>query len=198
MPVDNERPPYVKFEVRPVEDRAASETNGFYSTKDVDFVVIQRPGDRDTVEKEALQWLKEMKEKGRNGLIPPTWYPAYDAAYKAYKEDTELPLNGVPLKTWPVLAPSQINQLIGAGIRTVEDLANMPDGDLSRVIIGGISLKQKAVTWLESAKGLGTMVEKLTAAQTQINDLANTVQAQAAEITKLRAQLPEPQKATAK
>lgn len=197
MPVDNERPPYVKFEIRAVEDREASVKNGYYSTKDVTFAILQRPGDKDTVEKEADPWIAEMKSKARQGLIPQEWFTAYDNVYNAFKQDLEPPLNGTSLKGWPVLAPSQIHALVSAGVKTIEDLASLPDGDVSRIIMGGIGLKQKAVTWLESAKDVGTMVEKLNAALNQIADLAATTKAQAEEIVKLRAQLPVEKKATA-
>ena len=36
MDLQEERPPYVTFEMRAVEDRAATIKNGYYTTKDVE------------------------------------------------------------------------------------------------------------------------------------------------------------------
>jgi hypothetical protein len=194
--VDNERPPYVKFEIRPVEDRDASLKAGSYVAKDVTFVIIQRPGDRDTVEKEADGWLADMKAKSRSGLIPLEWYKAYENVYEAFKQDMEPPIDGTPVKNWPVLAPSQVHTLIAAGVKTVEDLAAIPDGDISRIIMGGIGLKQKANVWLSAAKDVGTVVEKLNNALLQVSDLTALVQQLTAELAEVRAKS-EPAKATA-
>ena len=190
--VDNERPAYVKFEVRAVEDRELSVQNGYYSTKDATFVTLQRPGDRDTVEKEVEAWFREIRDKVRNGLMPAPWLQAYEAAYSAFKLDQEPPLDGTSVKLWPALSPSQVQNLLSAGIRTVEDLAAMPDGDISRIMMGGLGLKQKAQIWLSTAKDLGSASEKLNAAIQKVADLETTVAAQTAEIAALRAQLPKP------
>lgn len=109
--VDNQRPPYVTFERRPVEDRMASAASGCYRTKDVDFVIVTRPGSRDTVEKEAEVWLREIAERakpqrGQPPQIPPEWPAAFRSAYERWKNNEEEPVNGTPIKGWPVLSPS--------------------------------------------------------------------------------------------
>lgn len=173
MPIDENRPPYVVFERRPVEDRNASIAAGHYVSKDVDVAIITRPGSRDTLEKDAKTWLAEIAEKARKneGGVPPTWPIAFNAAYKAFLEGEELPVSGTPIKGWPVLSPSAQKDIIAAGIRTVEDLADIPESSLPTIGTGGIAFKQKAKAWLEAAKGPGKVTEQLNAQAQQIAEL---------------------------
>jgi len=184
--VDNSRPPYVMFERRAVEDRAASLAAGHYVSKDVDFAIITRPGSRDTLDKEAIVWLSEIREKGRMNAIPSTWFEAFNASYKAWKDGEEVPPNGTPIKGWPILSPSAQKDLIHAGIRTVEDLADMPDQELSVIGTGALSFKQKAKSWLAAAQDTGKLAEQMAALVVQITELTTLTRNQAAEIDKLR------------
>lgn len=174
MSVDENRPPYVVFERRPVEDRNASIAAGHYVSKDVDFAIITRPGSRDTLEKEAKIWLAEIAEKARKneGGVAQAWPIAFNFAYKAFLDGEELPVSGTPIKGWPVLSPSAQKDIIAAGIRTVEDLAELPESSLAGVGIGGIAFKQKAKAWLEAAKGPGKITEQLNAQAQQIAELS--------------------------
>ena len=45
-----ERPAYVRFERRPMEDKAASIREGRYVAKDVDFALVTPPYSNDCVE----------------------------------------------------------------------------------------------------------------------------------------------------
>lgn len=190
--VDNDRPPYVVFERRAIEDRNASIASGHYCSKDIDIAIITRPGSRDNLEKEAKVWLAELREKTRQQLIPPNWYDAFNTAYESWKKGEELPENGTPIRGWPVLSPAVQKDLIALGIRTVEDLAALPDGNLGSIGTGAVSYKQKAVAWLEAAKDKGKVIEQVSALSTQVAELVALTKAQAEEIKNLRAQLPKP------
>jgi hypothetical protein len=50
---DELKPPYVRFEVRSVEDRTASIESGHYVGKDVIFAIVTPAGTRDRIEREA-------------------------------------------------------------------------------------------------------------------------------------------------
>jgi hypothetical protein len=194
--VDNERPPYVMFEQRVVEDRAASIASGKYTIKDIDYVVVTRPGSRDSIEKEALVWLSELGEKARLGNAPVAWHTAFEAAYAAWKKGTEMPVNGTPIKGWPVLSPAAQENLIRAGFLTLEDLAATPDNQLTSIGTGALSYKMKAVSWLEDAKVKGTSVEKIADLSQKVADLTTLVQTLVDENKRLKALVPAP--ATAK
>jgi hypothetical protein len=183
---DYNRPPYVQWETRAVEDRTKSVESGHYVAKDVTFALIMRPGSRDRLEKEAEVWLTELKEKDRKGEIPPEWFPAFDASYKRWKAGEADPVNGTALKNWPALSPAQVQMITSNGILTVEDLAALPEGEVGSLGIGGITLRQKARSWLEAASDKGKLVEENAALKVQISDLAEQIKNLTEQFSKLK------------
>lgn len=73
--------------------------------------------------------------------------------WKAFQEGEEAPLGGVPLKEFPMMKPADIANCHRYHIRTVEDLADYPDGQLRNLGGRGVSLKKEAVKYLEYRKG---------------------------------------------
>lgn len=188
--VDNERPAYVEFEEREFEDRAMTLAKGSYSTKMVAIAIITRPGSRDSLEKVAEEWLREMKEKSRQGLIPPTWYPAYQAKYNEWKQGvTSEGVDGTAIATWPLCGKALAKAFINAGIRSVEDLAQVSDQDLQNVGTGALGMKQKAKIWLEQANGHGKTVERVADLENKLGELVILVREQAETIKAKDAQL---------
>ncbi len=183
LPDQKERPPYVQFELRPVEDRVATLANGHYSTKDVAFAIITPAGGKDTVERIADEWLAMLKKESMADppRFPPAWYQSFQAGYDAWKLGQSIPDNGTPIRTWAVLSPSQIISVLNANIRTVEDLAAANDEALGRIGLGGQELKRRAVDWLTQAAGPGKiamkleeLIAKVNAQEAQIKGLSDT------------------------
>jgi hypothetical protein len=143
-----DRPPYVSFERRAVEDREATIANGFYTTKDVDFAIITPAGSRDRVEREASLWFESIKQQTAEGRFKREWLDAYRSVYKEWQVGNEIPETGFSVRNWRVLAPSQIDMLIGLNLRTVEDLAAASDDVLDRIGMGARALRQQAVDFL--------------------------------------------------
>jgi len=188
--VDNERPPYISFEIRQVEDRAASQAAGHYVARDVDFVSITRPGSRDSLDKEALVWLSECREKARQKQMPQEWYNAFKTAYDAWKLGEELPETGTPIKGWPVMSPAAQKTLIAAGIRTVEDLAEIPESDFSAIGTGALAYKQKAKAWLQAAEGTGKAAAQIEALTVQVAELVALTKSQAEALAAVQKKQP--------
>lgn len=183
MSVDENRPPYVTFETQAMEDRAATLANGYYTEKEMDVAVITRPGSRDTLIKEATTWLKELEEKQRQGQIPPTWFPAFAASYKNWKSgETTEGITGTPIKGWSAIGAAQQKLLINVGIRSIEDLATIPDADVGQIGTGAIAMKQKAVAWLATVNSVGKTAERLAALEVSNKELAELVKKQAKEL----------------
>jgi hypothetical protein len=136
LAANDSRPPYVTFEMREIEDRNKSIEMGHYVGHDVAFAIITRPGDRDSLEKPAEDWLKELKEKARQGQVPATWLPAFESSYKSWATGETANVVGIPIKGWTVLGAAAQKTLLAAGIQSVEDLASMPDSDLERIGTG--------------------------------------------------------------
>jgi len=186
-----DRPPYVVFDFKPVEDRTASIAQGHYVTKDVPFATITRPGSKDSVVKEAEVWLKDLAENARQGKVPDSWAAGFKEKYEAWKKGESAPVNGTPIKGWPVLSPSAQKTVIEAGFLSVEDLAKAGDNEVIGIGTGAIAYKQKAVLWLEQASGAGKLVERVASLETKLSDLLTTNQALAAENDRLKKLLPK-------
>jgi hypothetical protein len=157
------RPPYVVFETRPVEDRAASIEKGHYVTKDVDVAIITPMGSKDRTERIVTEWFAQLQQQVAEGRFPREWRTEFMAAHAAWKEGRELPLSGTPILTWPVASPAQVKSLLDAKVRTVEDLAQANEETIAMLGMGGRALKDKAVSWLQSANSTGKVTEELAA-----------------------------------
>lgn len=184
--------PYIRFEVAAVEDRAASIEKGYYVTKDVHYAYVTRPGQRDTLVKDAIQYAADLREAARQNRIPPTWPASYDRLYSAWKDGIDAPLDGTPILGWTVIAPAAQKMLIQAGIRTVEDLASIPEADMASIGMGAIGYRQKAVAWLETASNIGKAAEKMAAMEIQMAEAARIMKEQAEAIKSLQAKIPQP------
>jgi hypothetical protein len=189
MKVAEERPPYVTFEVRAVEDRNASIEAGHYVATDVDYAFITPIGSKDRVERVVSEWFAKLEEDTRNQRFDPAWLRAYKEAYAAWKEGREMPVEGTAILTWPVLSPSQVKGLLDCQIRTVEDLAAANEETIARIGMGGRNLKQKALDWLSSAKTVGVKSEELTAVKQQNEDLKAKNEALAKQVADLAAKV---------
>lgn len=162
-----DRPAYVRFQRRPLEDRAASTSEGRYVAKDVDFVLVTPPYSRDVFEQVADDWLAQMKKDAMNGRLPQDWYERYVESYERWKKGEELPLNGTPIKSWPVISPAQQKNLVGLNILTVEDLAAANDEGRRRIGMGAQDLCDKAKSWLSQAKDKGPLTMENSALKTE-------------------------------
>lgn len=166
-------PPFVLYEQRSVEDRAASMEAGHYVARDVDYVVIIPRGGKDRVEKVYETWIKEQENLSRDGRVPMEWVQQYKAAYKAWKAGQALPEEGTPLKAWPVASPAQVAQCLSLGITTVEQLAQCTTEAVQRMGMGGLTLKERATKWLKDSQDQGKMLMALERATSE-NDMLRT------------------------
>lgn len=192
--VDNERPPHVAFEVRPVEDRQASIAQGHYVAKDVIFAIVTRPGSRDSSDFEAETWLKGVRQKVDAGSIPSTWLDEFTRRYEAFKRNEALPESGTPIKGWQLLPPSAQQTILQAGFRTVEELAQAGDAEIRGIGTGAITFREKARAWLDEAKTKGVSAEKIADLTQKIADLTELTQTLLEENKALKKRFEEEQK----
>lgn len=163
MQAAEDRPPYVSFETKSIEDRAASIEAGLYKTRDVDFAHVTPQGSKDRIERNVAEWFEALESQVAQGRFKREWLTGFRESYKAWKDGRELPLKGTPILTWPVLSPSQVKSVLDAHVRTVEDLAAANEETIARIGMGGRALKDKAVSWLSAASGNGKVTEELAA-----------------------------------
>jgi hypothetical protein len=158
-----ERPPFVRFEVRAEEDRAASLEAGHYVGRDVHYALITPMGSKDCIERKADEWFEKLRGDVAEGRCPKEWFNGFREAYKDWCEGRETPISGTPITDWPPASPAQVKSLLSLHIRTVEDLASANEEVLGRLGMGGRALKQRAVDWLASASSSGKVSADLTA-----------------------------------
>lgn len=204
MEISQERPPYVVFEVKVLEDRQASIEAGHYVGKDVNFACITPQGSKDRVEIQADDWIKMLAEEANRGRFNPAWLQSIRAMYEAWKQGQELPVDGYPVKNWPVLSPAQVQTFLDIGIRTVEDVAGMNEEAIHRIGMGARNLKQRAQEWLSSAdKGksseeINALKIKNTELETSNKELREALGAIRKEFEALKASIPKPDPASIK
>lgn len=150
----------VTFSQNAVQDTVETEKQGRPIYKDVDWICIRFPGSRDTIERKVRSDDK-------------TRWPKQWAAYQSNKSQEAV--SGTPLSAWPAVTRAQVEEFAFFGVKTVEQLAEMPDPALQK-FMGGQTLKQRARDFIEAAKGEAPMV----AMRAEIENLKAQVAAQAA------------------
>lgn len=187
--IQEERPPYVRFEQRPEEDRNASIRAGRQVTVDVDYAIVTPQGSKDMIPRRVDEWFTYLDSQVKQDRLNPTWLVSWREGYKLWKQGLEIPLEGTPIKTWPVLSPSQILTLQSLSILTVEDLAAANDESLSRIGMGAAQLKQRAQDWLKNASGPGKFNSEVSALRSENAGLKLRLESVEPKIAALEAQL---------
>lgn len=188
-PLADDRPPYVRFEMRAVEDRAASVATGHAMEKDVPYALITQLGARDTAEQVAAEWFTQMRQEVKNQRLPAKWLEAWEKMFDLWQKGEEMPTNGTPIKMFPVCRPSQIKMCLDMGVFTVEDLAALPSEAAGRLGIGGQTLVQKAKDWLESASDRGQLIERVNSAETRATQAEARMTAISATLEEMKTRL---------
>lgn len=169
-----------RFYTEPVQNGPKSLAAGHPVFDEMEFVEIHVPGDRKTI------WA---------GRVTDVHRQRFPRQYAAFKQGLEAPTEGFPLDQWPGVTRAQVEELRFAHVKTVEQLAALPDDALTRTIaMGGFALRDKAIRYLEAAKGHAP-AEKLAAEVQARDDKIAQMEAQMAamqaEIARLAAPKPE-------
>lgn len=190
MPTISEnRPPYVTFELRAVEDREASIKEGHYVARDVAYAIITPQGSKDRIERIVEEWFAMLDRQAQDNRFPREWVRAYKDAYKDWQAGNEPVVDGTDVRNWPVLSPSQLKACLELRLRTVEDVAAMNEESVHRLGMGGRSLKTKAQDWLSSAASTGRQTENITALKASYDNLKLRNDTLEQQVQELRATL---------
>jgi len=180
-----DRPAYVTFEKRAIEDREASIQQGKYVSNDVDYAIITPQGSKDKIERVVEEWFPYLRQQVSEGRFPAEWLRAYESIYKDWQNGQEIPENGTPIRTWPVLSPSQVKAVIEANILTVEDLACANEPAIASIGMGGRALVQRAKDYIAAAKDLGKVAEETSALRSENETLKNQLAEQAEKMKQM-------------
>jgi hypothetical protein len=167
-PAGNRDTAIPEFYLKPVHMTAKSEAEGRQIYEEMEYVRILVPGDSKSLVDEKV------KDHHRD---------RWPTQYARFKNNQLAPEDGMPLDLWPAIGPAQVMELRAAHVRTVEALAGLSDAQLQKVCpMGGFALRQKALNWLEAAKGnaptaalekaLAERDETISALQAQVADMA--------------------------
>jgi hypothetical protein len=130
---------YAEFTNDSVEMKFLSEKEGRPIFEDREFVRIIIAGDRNSeVYREATDYDKER------------FHEVYDRFKRGMEGRDQIV--GTPLKQWALMKPSQIRELEGIKIFTVEHLAALSDGQKQQLGMGSHELVAAAKAYLEAAK----------------------------------------------
>lgn len=170
-----ERPPYVTFEKRAMEDKKASREAGQTIYKDVNWVLVVPPYSKDCFEHKVEKWFEQVQKNVRNGRTPQMWLDRWKEGYEKWKQGEEIPLNGTSVKNWPAITQAQCKTLLAANILTIEDLAQVNDQGLRRLGMGGLELKNKAKAYVQAVKDTGPLVMENAALKKENDQLKGVV-----------------------
>lgn len=127
----------VKFYMHPRKEKGASIEAGRPIFKDVPYISIMQPGNKDSI----VQRPASDKDKNR--------FQAHWAKFQARESQDEVV--GTRIDEWPALSKAQVEELKYMNVHTVEQLVAMSDTNASGMM--GINLlKDKAKRYLEAAE----------------------------------------------
>ena len=164
----------VKFYMDLLQDMEASKKEGRPIYKEVEWIDIRIPGNKDNVV------IRPVRPNDKTRF--PRHYQLFQSRMAGAKEE----LVGTPLSLWPVVTVAQIKEFEYFNIRTVEQLAAIPDSAASK--FPGINqLKQKAEEYLALAAKkapLSKMRNEIEELQATVEELKATNKALLARLTK--------------
>lgn len=155
---------FVTFEMHPVRDEVKTAEAGHPVFEDVPFIRKVVPGDKNNI---ILRPANDYDKR------------EFQKQWAAFRDGQSAQLTGLPLKEWPAITRSEVENLAYFKVFTVEHLAELSDGAILQ--IGPVRhLVEKAKAFLSAAK------EAAPAAR-----LAEALKAKDNEMEVLRRQLKE-------
>lgn len=156
---------YVKFYQSWVRNNFQSDKQGIEVGEFHDFILIVSPGNDKT----------EVRRK-----VTDVDKYDYPIAWARYQEGKENQLTGTPVEMLPGIAQGLVDSLKSQYILTIEQLANISDGNIKNIGIGGHALREKAKAYLEKSSvdmlGLKKELEETKANLDAANDIIRELQ----------------------
>lgn len=151
----------MQFEQRAVQDRLQSEAQGHVVFKDVNYITLTMPGGKQVFDAIADEYLAQKRRESIDNRYPKAWIDYFDRAYEEWKKGNDVPVNGTPIKHWPVVSRAEIAQLAAANVLTIEDLAEANESVLQTIGMGARTMRDKARAWLDQANNAGKVAERV-------------------------------------
>lgn len=193
MLATDQKRPFIRFESMPKLNRTASEEAGHQVYDTVNYVFVIQHGSKDEFVKEAEEWLAQKKREAGQGNYPPEWVVQFREHYEEYKKGNEMPDEGTPLKMWPLLTPGQVKTFAAMypPIKSVEELASVPDSGLQTLGLDGRVMRDKARAWIDSSKSAGRVAEEVASLKELNRQQETAIEAMNKRIQEMEAALPK-------
>jgi len=156
---------FVKFYSRSMKNEEKSIEAGRAVHEDQVFINIKLPGD---------------KNNDVNRVAFPEDINRFPIHYERFRKGQEQVI-GTPINALPFLTDTQVEDYKAMFIRTVEQLAGLPDSTTQK-ILGSITHKQQAQAWLESFKGADRLRQEF---EVERNEMQTQLKAMQDQIAKL-------------
>lgn len=157
----------VKFASAPVKSIPASEAEGRPIYQDRTFISIKTPGDQYSV----IQT-----------MATDAHFERFPLDYQRFLEGRSAVQHGTPLSEMPSISASQVKELEGVDIHTVEVLSEVGD-ELCRRYSGLSTLKAKAIDYLKRVNDAGYSMKQQAELEKRDAQIAE-LQAQMTELLK--------------
>lgn len=162
----------VNFEMRPHLDKKRSSEEGRPIFTPKEYVTIIVPGDKNNVVCRPV-WEKDKQRFPRQ--------------YQAFLNNHEQNVVGTPLEQVPWITREQVEELKFFHVRTLENLADMPDSNAQR-FMGINKLRQRARDHIAAAKEaapIAMLQEELRKRDATLNEMKALLEKQSAKIAAL-------------
>lgn len=163
---------YAEFHMNAEQDLDESEKQGRPVFRDVEYVTIRIPGDKDN------DIIRAVRPNDRN---------LWPQQYAAFKAGLTQPVVGTPLDQLPFLTKAQVLEFNAVGIKTAEQLSEMSDASAQR-FMGIQGIRKKVRDFLAAAAGnapLTAMRTELDKRDNEIEVLKNALAEQGKKIEEL-------------
>jgi hypothetical protein len=185
----------LRFYEEAEQNNFASQSQGRAIFDQVLYVEVITPGSRES----APVFICERLYAPEVGIAEPArteYYDRFRKQIEAYRDGTTgVALAGTPLEAWPRMTVALIATLRACGVFTIEGLAEVSDGNLSKIGPGARELRSQAQTFIKAASG-NAESEKLAAENVQLREeleqLKSTVAQLAASTTTAETAPPPP------
>lgn len=129
----------VTFSYKAIKNESKSTAEGRAVFDNVEWIKIQIPGSKDSTERKVTE-----NDKRR-----------FHARYSEWKTSGDVPVDGIPLREWPMVSASQVAEFAALNIMTVEQLSAVSDSHLANLGMGGRTLRDRSISYLAQAKESG-------------------------------------------
>ena len=162
---------YAEFFYHARRNDAKSLEEGREIYDDVPYVKIMVPGDKDNI---VMRPIRDSDKR------------RFPRQYEAFMTNADQPTEGTPLEEWAGISRSMVEELKPFGIRTMEQLVEMPDSHAQK-FMGINALRAKARAWIDDAKGkapIEALQRENEALKAQMQELIDELRALKAESEK--------------